>query len=173
MLPASSSATSQAAGQSTTQAPPKPPLETGTETRATSGGAGPPQITVLTVWLDDPDDDRPRRAGVRSFAPYCGSRERPYWRQQISSGGWVVFAVLLVLFWPLCFLGLFIKDVRSCYECGIQFELGVAGNGESAVGQRLALSLRFAPHNVASNGVSASGVSTGTPVASPHRSQFH
>jgi len=66
----------------------------------------------------DEYDDRParRRGGFR--CPFCGSREEPLTRSQISAAGWVTFAILLAFCFPLFWIGLLIKeDVYECYEC--------------------------------------------------------
>lgn len=67
---------------------------------------------------DRRDDRRPRRRdGFR--CPYCGSTARPIVRQQVSTAGWVVFALLFLCTIIFCFIGLFIKeDVRTCPDCG-------------------------------------------------------
>jgi DNA-directed RNA polymerase subunit M/transcription elongation factor TFIIS len=65
---------------------------------------------------DEDEDGRPRR---RFECPECGSTYRPITRSEISQSGWIVFAVLLVFFFPLCFLGLLMKDeYRVCADCG-------------------------------------------------------
>jgi predicted Zn finger-like uncharacterized protein len=49
----------------------------------------------------------------------CGSDSRPIERSEISTGGWVTFAVLVWLFPPLCWIGFFIKDrYLVCSDCG-------------------------------------------------------
>jgi len=70
---------------------------------------------------DDDEDDRPRRRSRRrrGGCPYCGSDEPPEYSSRISQGGWITFAILLLFCWPLCFIGLFMKeDYPICYECG-------------------------------------------------------
>jgi RNA polymerase subunit RPABC4/transcription elongation factor Spt4 len=50
--------------------------------------------------------------------PRCGSQNLPHLERKISAAGWVVFAVLLVVFFPLFWVGFFIKeDVRVCPVC--------------------------------------------------------
>jgi hypothetical protein len=73
----------------------------------------------------DDDDDRPsrrpsrRRGGLGSVCPYCGSDAPPIFTSQISSGGWVVLVVMLLLCWPLFWIGLLMKeDVKKCSDCG-------------------------------------------------------
>src|SRR5262245_4194030 len=63
----------------------------------------PPQSTSMTrvvivpvpVPLErDEEERRPRRRRRRRpRCPFCGSRARPYWQSQISTGGWVTFAL--------------------------------------------------------------------------------
>ncbi len=73
---------------------------------------------------DDQDRDyrpsrRSRRGGYGGGCPYCGTSEAPYYRSQISTGGWVTFALLLAFCWPLFWIGLLIReDVRVCGDCG-------------------------------------------------------
>lgn len=71
---------------------------------------------------DDDDDDGPqkrrRRHGVFS-CPFCGSDARPVDCEEISGAGWAVMVAMLILCFPLFFIGLFIKDrYRVCGECG-------------------------------------------------------
>jgi hypothetical protein len=59
------------------------------------------------------------RRATRFECPYCGTRELPLARQKIATAGWIVFVVLLIFFFSLCFLGLFItEDYQCCYDCG-------------------------------------------------------
>jgi hypothetical protein len=53
--------------------------------------------------------------------PRCGTQNAPYFTRKISSAGWVVFAVLLVMFFPLFWIGFLIKeDVKMCSVCNIR-----------------------------------------------------
>jgi DNA-directed RNA polymerase subunit RPC12/RpoP len=64
---------------------------------------------------------RERRVGFR--CPCCGTDEPPYWSQEISAGGWVLFALLLVsiILAPLCWIGLLItEERRTCADCGVR-----------------------------------------------------
>ena len=73
---------------------------------------------VVDLELLDDDLDGP---GFQ--CPYCQSRERPNVRQEISVGGWIVFAALLFFCFPLCFIGLFIREDRHfCADCGIRLD---------------------------------------------------
>lgn len=54
--------------------------------------------------------------------PYCRSPYPPLTNTRISTGGWITFAVLLILFFPLCWVGLFSKTSYSyCGQCGVKF----------------------------------------------------
>lgn len=51
--------------------------------------------------------------------PRCSSRLYPKITRQISTAGWIVFAVLLVTFFPLFWIGFLIKeDIEVCQICG-------------------------------------------------------
>ena len=50
---------------------------------------------------------------------FCGSNARPRVRSEVSEGGWVTFALLLIFFFPLCWLGLLMTETRvTCIDCG-------------------------------------------------------
>ncbi len=50
--------------------------------------------------------------------PRCGAESLPYTTRKVSSAGWIVFAVLLVFFFPLFWVGLLMKeDVLVCPAC--------------------------------------------------------
>lgn len=49
---------------------------------------------------------------------FCGSTARPYVRTVISEGGWMMFVVLLIFFFPLCWIGLLMTESRVyCIDC--------------------------------------------------------
>jgi hypothetical protein len=53
--------------------------------------------------------------------PRCMSTHMPRMERRISTGGWITFAVLLVLFFPLFWIGLLIKeDVSVCPVCNLK-----------------------------------------------------
>ena len=55
--------------------------------------------------------------------PRCASQVFPTTVRKISTVGWIVFAVLMVLFFPLFWLGLLIKeDVRVCPACNLRID---------------------------------------------------
>lgn len=50
--------------------------------------------------------------------PNCMGQFLPQIERRISTAGWIVFAVLLVMFFPLFWVGFLIKeDVRVCPSC--------------------------------------------------------
>lgn len=52
---------------------------------------------------------------------HCGYKGVPEIHHKISTGGWVTFVVLLLVFFPLCWIGLLIKkDIYVCAGCGIE-----------------------------------------------------
>jgi DNA-directed RNA polymerase subunit RPC12/RpoP len=71
----------------------------------------------------DDYDDRRRddRRDIR--CPFCDRRAGYYVREEISQQGWLVFIILLLFFFPLCFLGLFMKEkVRYCRRCNSRLD---------------------------------------------------
>lgn len=53
--------------------------------------------------------------------PRCMSRFQPRFERRISTAGWVTFALLLVFFFPLFWIGLLIKeDVPVCQSCSLK-----------------------------------------------------
>lgn len=76
----------------------------------------------------------PPNAGMQTFqqnapamshnfnCPRCNSQLFPRVTRQISTAGWVVFAVLLITFFPLFWIGFLIKeDVRICPVCNFKY----------------------------------------------------
>jgi hypothetical protein len=64
---------------------------------------------------------QPKRRPRPVECSYCGSTARPYQVSEISTGGWVTFAVLLVLFFPLCWIGLLMTESHwKCSDCGVR-----------------------------------------------------
>lgn len=54
--------------------------------------------------------------------PRCSSQTMPRVVKQISTAGWITFAVLMVMFFPLFWIGLLIKeDVRICPVCSFKY----------------------------------------------------
>lgn len=55
--------------------------------------------------------------------PNCMSQFLPRVERRISTTGWIVFAVLLVVFFPLFWVGLLIKeDVHVCPSCNTRLK---------------------------------------------------
>ena len=53
--------------------------------------------------------------------PRCGTQNLPHIERKISSAGWIVFAVLLLVFFPLFWIGFLMKeDVRVCPVCNLK-----------------------------------------------------
>jgi hypothetical protein len=85
---------------------------------------------------DDDEDDRPRRARDEDDAdvrpvvrrrrwdrtcecPNCGYVGEPFERKEMAQEGWIILVVLLIVFFPLFFLGLLMKQTYDvCAECG-------------------------------------------------------
>lgn len=54
--------------------------------------------------------------------PNCMSQYPPKLEKRISTAGWITFAVLLVFFFPLFWIGLLIKEeVQVCQTCNTKF----------------------------------------------------
>jgi len=86
----------------------------------------PPQTdyTGMPLWATDP----PPAPVVQPFAqphatahyrcPHCQATAPPIVGKRIGTAGWVVFFALLIICFPLCFIGLFIKEeYRMCSWC--------------------------------------------------------
>jgi DNA-directed RNA polymerase subunit RPC12/RpoP len=66
------------------------------------------------------DHDPPLRRR-RFRCPYCGSTEIPVTRSRISTAGWIVLVVLLLVTIIFFWIGLLIKEeYRECYDCGMR-----------------------------------------------------
>jgi DNA-directed RNA polymerase subunit M/transcription elongation factor TFIIS len=74
------------------------------------------------VIIQMPKDDSPGQKRRKGFeCPYCHTDESPIVDSQISTAGWVIFVVLLIACFPLCIIGLFVKEsYRRCSACGIR-----------------------------------------------------
>jgi DNA-directed RNA polymerase subunit RPC12/RpoP len=63
--------------------------------------------------------DPSRPAGFE--CPFCHAHDRPRLESRVTTGGWVVFALLLLICFPFSVLGLFIKEeYRVCRSCNIR-----------------------------------------------------
>jgi RNA polymerase subunit RPABC4/transcription elongation factor Spt4/predicted RNA-binding Zn-ribbon protein involved in translation (DUF1610 family) len=62
----------------------------------------------------------PQNMAYNYRCPRCGNQIMPRFERKISTAGWVVFAILLVVFFPLFWIGFLIKeDVRVCPICNL------------------------------------------------------
>ena len=53
--------------------------------------------------------------------PYCGTTLTPFTISKVSSGGWVVFALMLLFCFPLFWIGLLMKDNHQiCSQCRVR-----------------------------------------------------
>jgi hypothetical protein len=53
--------------------------------------------------------------------PRCGTQNLPHIERKISPAGWIVFVVLLVVFFPLFWIGFLMKeDIRVCPVCNLK-----------------------------------------------------
>lgn len=64
---------------------------------------------------------QPQNVAYGYRCPRCASQAMPKVVRKISTAGWVVFAVLLVMFFPLFWIGFLIKeDARFCPVCNLK-----------------------------------------------------
>lgn len=64
---------------------------------------------------------QPQNMAYGYHCPRCASQIPPQPVRKISTAGWIVFAVLLVTFFPLFWIGFLIKeDVRICPVCSLR-----------------------------------------------------
>lgn len=62
---------------------------------------------------------QPDKPAPAFSCPHCGATDQPRITNRISQAGWIVFAILLVFFWPLFWIGLLMKEqVKYCRGCG-------------------------------------------------------
>jgi DNA-directed RNA polymerase subunit RPC12/RpoP len=60
-----------------------------------------------------------KRRPERVECPHCDSTARPRTAWVISQSGWVLFVVLLLFFFPLCWIGLLMTEPEyRCTDCG-------------------------------------------------------
>ena len=94
------------------------------QSAAGKGCACPLCHALVTIPLEDVeppeyiDEPRRRRRRRRFLCPYCGTDERPIESKRITTAGWVVFVVFLIVLWPLFWIGLLITERETrCYDC--------------------------------------------------------
>ncbi|MGI9107244.1 MAG: LITAF-like zinc ribbon domain-containing protein [Pyrinomonadaceae bacterium] len=89
--------------------------------------APPPQVDFggTPLWATDAAPPapvqplaQPQTAPGHFRCPHCNSTAPPVLSKRIGVTGWVVFFALLIFCFPLCFIGLFIKEeYRMCSWC--------------------------------------------------------
>ncbi|HEX8458273.1 MAG TPA: LITAF-like zinc ribbon domain-containing protein [Pyrinomonadaceae bacterium] len=95
-------------------APPPPPQSTFTGTPLWATDAPPAPVQPLAQGFAPPAGAPP----VYFRCPHCQSTAPPVIAKRIGTAGWIVFFTLLIFCFPLCFIGLFIKDeYRMCSWC--------------------------------------------------------
>jgi RNA polymerase subunit RPABC4/transcription elongation factor Spt4 len=68
---------------------------------------------------------QPQQVAAGYHCPQCHSRLFPRRERRISTGGWVVFGVLMFAFFPLFWIGLLIReDVNVCPVCKFKSLVG-------------------------------------------------
>jgi len=85
----------------------------------------PPQsdFTGMPLWATDPPPApvvplAQPHAPAHFRCPHCQSTAPPVIAKRIGTAGWIVFFTLLIACFPLCFIGLFIKEeYRMCSWC--------------------------------------------------------
>jgi hypothetical protein len=62
---------------------------------------------------------------MRSYfeCPFCGTHKMPEYEYSISTAGWIVFILLLFGCFPICWIGLLIRDAKSvCVRCRVALD---------------------------------------------------
>lgn len=95
---------------------------------ATGETVKPTKPVLEAVAIADEKDVEARRPYRRRYdspcrvsegCPFCGCTQPAIPKNEISQGGWILFAVLAVVFLPLCWIGLLMSDTYyACYDCG-------------------------------------------------------
>jgi len=81
-----------------------------------------------TAAVQNPDSQPTPYAAPQMFGgsyrcPHCMSQFLPRTEKRISTAGWITFAVLLVFFFPLFWIGLLIKEnVHVCPSCNAKIQ---------------------------------------------------
>lgn len=64
---------------------------------------------------------QPQNMAFAPRCPRCANQQIPRVERKVSTAGWIVFAVLMVAFLPLFWIGLLMKeDVRFCSVCNLR-----------------------------------------------------
>lgn len=87
------------------------------------------QVQPLTNQTSPAQSFRPQpmsnyRQGQMNYGyrcPHCGTQNFPRVERKISTAGWIVFAVLLLVFFPFFWIGFLIKEeVKICPVCNFR-----------------------------------------------------
>jgi len=106
-----------------------PPLASASQAVATpeSEPELPPLVRKSTFVPFQPGQGAPPSAfgtpvqSVGFECPFCHSRNPPIVHSKVSTAGWVIFVLLLLSCFPLCIIGLMMKEqFRVCESCGIK-----------------------------------------------------
>ena len=82
---------------------------------------GNPYLTNQSVRPQPLVHQQPNNMAYGYRCPRCASQALPNAVRKISTAGWITFAVLMVTFFPLFWIGLLIKeDVRVCPVCSLR-----------------------------------------------------
>ncbi|MCA1589210.1 MAG: LITAF-like zinc ribbon domain-containing protein [Acidobacteria bacterium] len=94
-------------------------LQTKSEARRTIGSYDAPSNWPNAAVNDESlTPSEPQFVAGSYRCPNCMSQNLPIIEKRISTSGWIVFAVLIVVFFPLFWLGFFLKEeVRRCPVC--------------------------------------------------------
>jgi DNA-directed RNA polymerase subunit M/transcription elongation factor TFIIS len=93
------------------------------ETASSSRGRKEADHYPMLREVEEEEEPKPRRSGRRRKRRFrchrCHSTDPPIEKTEISQTGWILFIVLLLVFWPLCFIGLLQKETYlACGDCG-------------------------------------------------------
>ncbi len=90
---------------------------------ANAGFSSTPSAHASYQPVSQPADKIGVYPGGTYRCPYCQTTDPPIWKSEVSTVGWIVFAVLLVSTCFLCFIGLFIRDrYRICSRCRVRLD---------------------------------------------------
>ncbi len=80
-----------------------------------------PQQWQPQQWQPQPQWVQVQPLPVVLQCPYCHNYGPVLIQQRISTAGWITFAVLLIVFFPLFWIGLLIKEnYHMCSHCGLK-----------------------------------------------------
>ena len=82
------------------------------------------KVSFDEEWDDDFEGEKPAKKVKRAIftCPFCSNEGPPIITKQVNAMGWVLFVILLLLFFPLCWLPFVISgckdEIRKCAVCG-------------------------------------------------------